>query len=149
MAAASGDDAIVIGRLHHIVLDCPDPMALAAFYAELLGWQVTHTSGDWAVVAPSHDHSGLAMQLAPDHQPPVWGDAGRPQQVHVDVMVDDRSAAHEQVLALGARRLTPAGASGDVYADPAGHPFCLIDVPWWAPPVHGTALQPHHGDVKS
>ena len=55
----------------------------------------------------------------------------------MDVMVDDRSAAHEQVLALGARRLTPDGAQGDVYADPAGHPFCLIDVPSWAPPVQG------------
>ena len=59
----------------------------------------------------------------------------------MDVMVDDRSAAHEQVLALGARRLTPTGASGDVYADPAGLPFCLIDVPSWASPVHGTARQ--------
>jgi catechol 2,3-dioxygenase-like lactoylglutathione lyase family enzyme len=141
MAAATGENDTVIGRLHHIVLDCPDPAALAVFYAELLGWQVTYTSDDWVVVAPSHDHSGIALQLAPDHQPPVWGDAGRPQQVHVDVMVDDRSAAHEQVLALGARRLTPEGTPGDVYADPAGHPFCLIDIPSWAPPVHGRAPQ--------
>src|SRR3954468_24496643 len=98
MAAATGDDAIVIGRLHHIVLDCPHPMALAVFYAELLGWQVTYASENWVVVPPGDDRSGIALQLAPDHQPPVWGDAERPQQVHLDVMVDDRSAAHEQVL---------------------------------------------------
>jgi catechol 2,3-dioxygenase-like lactoylglutathione lyase family enzyme len=28
----------MIGRLHHVVLDCPDPAALGRFYAELLGW---------------------------------------------------------------------------------------------------------------
>jgi hypothetical protein len=37
------------------------------------------------------------------------------------------------VLELGARRLS---AGDHVYADPAGHPFCLIPRPTWAPPVH-------------
>jgi hypothetical protein len=47
-------------------------------------------------------------------------------------MVDDLDAAAAAVVALGARRL----AGGDhVYADPAGHPFCLIRRPSWAPPV--------------
>jgi catechol 2,3-dioxygenase-like lactoylglutathione lyase family enzyme len=41
----------MIGRLHHIVLDCPDVAALAAFYAELLGQPVTYRSDDWVVVA--------------------------------------------------------------------------------------------------
>jgi catechol 2,3-dioxygenase-like lactoylglutathione lyase family enzyme len=56
----------MIGRMHHVVLDCPDPDALAAFYSALPGMPVTY---------------------------------------------------------------------GDVYADPAGHPFCLIRRPGWAPPV--------------
>lgn len=48
-------------------------------------------------------------------------------------MVDDLAVAGEQVLRLGATRL----AEGlHVYADPAGHPFCLIPRPGWAPPVH-------------
>jgi catechol 2,3-dioxygenase-like lactoylglutathione lyase family enzyme len=123
----------MIGRLHHVVLDCPDPAALATFYSELLGWPVTYTSDDFVVVAPSGQHSGVAFQLAPDHVPPVWGDPRRPQQVHLDVMVDDRARAAEQVLALGCRLLSPPGS--DVFADPAGHPFCLIDRPSWAPPV--------------
>lgn len=30
-----------IGRLHHVIMDCPDPAALAMFYAELLGLPIT------------------------------------------------------------------------------------------------------------
>ena len=55
----------MIGRLHHVVLDCPDPGALAAFYSELLGLPVTYRSDDWVVVAASEASSGLAFQLAP------------------------------------------------------------------------------------
>ena len=121
------------GRLHHVVLDCPDPRALARFYSALLGQPITHDSDDWVVVAPDDHHSGLAFQLSPDHVPPVWGDPGRPQQVHLDVMTEDPDAAGDQVLALGARLLS--GPGGHVYADPAGHPFCLIPRPQWAPPI--------------
>jgi hypothetical protein len=55
--------------------------------------------------------------------------------MHFDVMVDDVEAAGPRVLALGARRLTAAESRPAVYADPAGHPFCLIPRPGWAPPV--------------
>lgn len=120
----------MIGRLHHVVLDCPDPQALAAFYSELLGQPVTYRSDDWVVVAASDRASGLAFQLAPDHQRPTWPDPAVPQQVHLDVMVEDVAASGPRVLALGATSL-----GGDVYADPAGHPFCLIRRPGWAPPV--------------
>jgi hypothetical protein len=73
----------------------------------------------------------VAFQRAPDHRAPTWPGPAVPQQIHLDVMVDDQAAAHERVLALGATPLP-----GDhVYADPAGHPFCLIPRPHWAPPV--------------
>jgi catechol 2,3-dioxygenase-like lactoylglutathione lyase family enzyme len=121
----------VIGRLHHVVVDCPDPRALARFWSALLGQPVTYDSDDWVVVAASDRSSGLAFQLSPDHVPPRWPDPARPQQLHLDVMVDDVDAAHADVLALGA---TPLDAH--VYADPAGHPFCLIPRPAWAPPVN-------------
>jgi len=122
----------MIGRPHHVVIDCPDPSALADFYSELVGLPVTFRSADFVVIAADDRHSGFAFQLAPDHQPPQWPDPSRPQQMHLDVMVDDLAAAAAQVLALGARRL----AQGDrVYADPAGHPFCLIPRPDWAPPI--------------
>lgn len=122
----------MIGRCHHLVIDCPDPAALADFYAELLGLPVTYSSEDFAVVSQDSTTSGFAFQRAPDHQPPRWPDPARPQQMHLDVMVDDQSVAQRQALALGAR-LAPAG--NHVYLDPAGHPFCLIPRPGWAPPV--------------
>jgi catechol 2,3-dioxygenase-like lactoylglutathione lyase family enzyme len=120
----------MIGRLHHVILDCPDPAALAAFYAALLGQPVTYASDDFVVVAASDTSSGLAFQLAPGHRPPTWPDPAVPQQVHLDVMVEDVAAAGPRVLALGAKHL-----AGDVYADPAGHPFCLIRRPRWAPAI--------------
>lgn len=123
----------MIGRLHHIVVDCPDPAALAAFYAELLGLSITYESDDWVVIADRDPGSGIAFQLAPDHQPPRWPDPNHPQQFHLDVMVDDLGNADAAARRLGARPL-PTG--DHVYADPAGHPFCLIRRPSWAPPVH-------------
>jgi catechol 2,3-dioxygenase-like lactoylglutathione lyase family enzyme len=123
----------MIGRLHHLVIDCPDPEALAGFYAALLGHPVTYRSPDFVVVASNDHSSGLAFQLAPDHVAPRWPDPAHPQQMHLDVMVDDVDAAQARVLALGATRL--GGPDSHVYADPAGHPFCLIPRPGWAPPV--------------
>jgi catechol 2,3-dioxygenase-like lactoylglutathione lyase family enzyme len=121
----------MIGRMHHVVIDCPDPAALAEFYSQLLGLPVTYRSADWVVVAASERSSGLAFQLVRDHRPPTWPDPEVPQQVHLDVMVDDLAASRDAVLSIGATKL----AGEDVYADPAGHPFCLIRRPGWAPPV--------------
>jgi catechol 2,3-dioxygenase-like lactoylglutathione lyase family enzyme len=122
----------MIGRVHHVVIDCPDPHALAAFYSELVGLPITYTSDDWVVIAVNDTTSGYAFQRAPDHQPPRWPDPQAPQQFHLDVMVEDVRAAEPRVLELGARKL-----DGPVFADPAGHPFCLIPRPHWAPPIHG------------
>ena len=120
----------MIGRLHHTIFDCPDPDRLARFYSALLGLPVTYRSADFVVVAASETTSGLGFQLAPGHRPPTWPDPAVPQQVHLDVMVEDVPAARGRVLALGATL-----RAGDVLADPAGHPFCLIPRPRWAPPV--------------
>lgn len=122
----------MIGRRHHVIIDCPDPAGLAAFYSELIGLPVTYRSADFVVIAESGTTSGFAFQLAPDHQPPRWPDPDYPQQIHLDVMVDNVADAVPQVLALGARR---AAAGDHVYLDPAGHPFCLVPRPEWAPPI--------------
>ncbi|MFI7542569.1 VOC family protein [Actinoplanes sp. NPDC049599] len=120
-----------IGRLHHTIVDCPDPAGLAAFYSAVLGLPITYRDEDFAVVATSSRASGLAFQRAPGNRPPTWPDPAVPQQIHLDVMVDDVPAASAAVLSLGA---TPLPGTG-VFADPAGHPFCLIPRPGWAPPV--------------
>jgi catechol 2,3-dioxygenase-like lactoylglutathione lyase family enzyme len=123
----------MIGRMHHVVLDCPDPTALASFYSALLGLPVTYRGDDWVVVAPDETSSGLAFQRAPGNKQPTWPDPGVPQQLHLDIMVEDPAAAGPAVLSLGARKLEGT----NVYADPAGHPFCLIRRPRWAPPIPG------------
>ncbi len=117
-------------RLHHLILDCPDPRALAEFWSRLLDQPITYDSDDFVVVAPNNTTSGLAFQRAADHTPPTWPDPAVPQQMHLDVMVEDVAAAGADVLAMGATRL-----DGDVYADSAGHPFCLIRRPHWAEPL--------------
>lgn len=121
----------MIGRVHHVVLDCPDPAAIAAFYSALLGLPVTYRGDDWVVVAANDTSSGLAFQRAPRDQSPTWPDPTVPQQFHLDIMVEDVAAAGQRVLALGAAKLR----GENVYADPAGHPFCLIRRPRWAPPI--------------
>jgi catechol 2,3-dioxygenase-like lactoylglutathione lyase family enzyme len=115
----------MIGRLSELVIDCPDPRALAAFYADLLGMRITYDSDDWVVIE-SEPGSKIAFQLAPDLREPRWPDPERPQQMHLDVRVDDVDAAEAKVLALGAKRLPGGGQDFRVYEDPAGHPFCLV-----------------------
>jgi hypothetical protein len=62
--------------------------------------------------------------------------------MHLDVMVDDLDRAEAAVLALGARVLSEPGAGSRVFADPAGHPFCLIPRPVWAEPVGADTVDP-------
>ena len=115
----------MIGQLHSVVIDAPDPHALATFYAGLLGMEVTGQAGDDWVVATGAGYR-LAFQQAPDLRSPDWPDPDRPQQFHLDVRVADIDEAEPKALALGARRLPGSGGDFRVYADPVGHPFCLV-----------------------
>ena len=110
-----------------IVLDAADLHAVSDFWAGLLGGTV-EADDDWHSVLVDGEWR-LGVQLAPDHVPPEWPH-GSPQQVHLDLWVDDLEAAHEEATSLGARLLKPAADPGaaegfQVYADPAGHPFCF------------------------
>ncbi|MER5632874.1 VOC family protein [Streptomyces nitrosporeus] len=112
-----------------VALDCPDPAALAAFYQAVLGGEIAHDSDRWyELTVPGG--ARIAFQEAPGHRPPRWPDAGDgSQQAHLDFEVEDIERAQEQVLALGATALDLDDRGGErdfrVYADPAGHPFCL------------------------
>jgi catechol 2,3-dioxygenase-like lactoylglutathione lyase family enzyme len=117
----------MIGRLEKTVFDCPDPQALAAFYAEVLGMRINEDSGDFVVIGSRPGARELAFQRSPQWNPPRWPDPGGSQQLHVDIRVDDVDTAERKVLALGARRLHGKEEHGfRVFADPVGHPFCLV-----------------------
>lgn len=119
------------GRLHHVILDCSDPGALAQFYSALLDQPITYEAHDVVVVAADETTSGLAFQLDAEHREPTWPDTVVPQQMHLDIMVEDVGRATPHVLALGATKLPGEG----VFADPAGHPFCLVKRPSWSEPM--------------
>ncbi|MEU8840143.1 VOC family protein [Streptomyces roseus] len=125
----------MIAELQCVVLDCPDPLRLAEFYREVVGGTVNRPDPRWSVDehwATLHLPSGqvLAFQRVAGHRPPRWPDPAHPQQFHLDFAVPDLDRAQEQVLAVGATLLDArTGAVPDdwrVYADPAGHPFCLV-----------------------
>ncbi|MFJ3091072.1 VOC family protein [Streptomyces sp. NBC_00727] len=108
-----------------VVLDCPDPVALANFYAALIGGEVEQQE-DWVDLTGGAG-APLAFQAAPGFVPPKWPSADASQQFHLDLTVQDLDAAEREVLALGATVLEADDRerSFRVYADPAGHPFCL------------------------
>ena len=110
-----------------VVFDAPDLTTESTFWAALLGGTVD-AEDDWHSIYVDGEPR-LGIQLAPDHRAPEWPD-GMPQQMHLDIYVDDVKAAHDEVMSLGARLLKQAedidASEGfQVYADPAGHPFCL------------------------
>ena len=101
--------------------------AESTFWAGLLGGTVDAVD-DWHMVCVDGEPRP-GVQLAPDHVSPEWPE-GTPQQIPLDLYVDDVKSAHDEAASLGTRLLKPADeikpAEGfQVYADPAGHPFCL------------------------
>ncbi|MEV0528196.1 VOC family protein [Streptomyces sp. NPDC050439] len=129
-----------VGRLRNVVLDCPDPHQLAEFYAHLIGGEIevdAEEGDDW-VTLDTPGGLRLCFQEAPGHRPPDWpqSDAGS-QQAHLDIdvgpTVQDVERAQERVIGLGAKPLDVDDDNGErdfrVYADPAGHPFCLCRIP--------------------
>ena len=118
-------------RLTAPVLGTPDPPGLARFYHRLLGWPMRDDEPEWATLRPADGSTGLSFQLETEHVPPVWPpEPGTQQmQIHLDIQVDDLDAASALAEEAGAR---PLGGHGDeheqvrVFADPAGHPFCLF-----------------------
>ncbi|WIM93418.1 VOC family protein [Actinoplanes oblitus] len=93
-----------------VTVDAPDAGALASFYAGLLG------------EVPAI----LRFQQVTGYQAPRWPDPAHPQQAHLDLLTTDLAVAQARAIALGARSLDAGAEHFKVFADPAGHPFCLI-----------------------
>jgi hypothetical protein len=117
----------MIGRLAGIVIDCPEPRALAPFYEALLGAERAQDSAEWVTLAVA-GHPTFSLQRTDRFRAPSWTSGDPPQQLHLDFLVDDLDVAEGLVLRLGATLLDgsdkPVGFR--VYADPVGHPFCLV-----------------------
>jgi hypothetical protein len=115
---------MAIARFPGIVIDCPDPSTLATFYGALLDWKVD-VSSDWAEVRADYGQC-ISFQQVEAYTPPVWPNQEVPQQMHLDVIVDDLDVGEAAVLDLGATKHDhQPGTTFRVFLDPAGHPFCL------------------------
>ena len=122
-------------KLYAFTVDCPQPRALAEFYASLLGWEVLSMDEDWACAYPPGTRQGgypsILFQKNDEYRPPVWPEqpGAQQQMAHMDFAVSDLEKAVAHAVACGA---SVAGEqfSDDwrVMLDPAGHPFCLCSM---------------------
>jgi Glyoxalase-like domain len=118
----------MIGTFDGLVIDCSDPVALGAFYAELLGTRSFGNDPDSVDVIGRSDARPLpSFRRVPDYTPPRWPGQIVPQQMHSDVKVGFLDAGEAAVLALGATNTGSGSVAYRVYLDPEGHPFCLIN----------------------
>lgn len=145
-------------RVRAITFDCPDAQSLASFYAEVMDMPSRFVdTADRVEIGNDRGRVRLAFAAVEDYRPPTWPDPTYPLQLHLDIPAfdadrvqgrdDDVEPAwfsprwHERVLDLGARRLPHLGGGCPVYADPAGHVFCLCAAP---PPSEAeTPPEPH------
>jgi catechol-2,3-dioxygenase len=110
--------------LFAVTIDAPDASGLARFYADLMGVEVSYDGPEGALVSAAGRN--VMFQQISDYTPPRWPDPAAPQQAHLDLVVDDLDAGGARVLELGGASLNAGGERFRVFADPAGHPFCLI-----------------------
>jgi hypothetical protein len=131
--------------LRQVVVDTTDARLLAEFYRELLdlryrpgdeppaAGQPDLKAADWLVLQDPGGGSRLAFQQVAELPEPTWPEGPRPQMLHLDLTVSsaaDLDVQHTRALKLGARLLQDRSAEPEeplrVYADPAGHPFCIF-----------------------
>ncbi|MPZ85260.1 MAG: VOC family protein [Actinophytocola sp.] len=134
-----------VPSLRQVVLDCLDARSLAEFYRQLLGFvyrpgdeppetgEVDERGADWLALRTPGGVPRLAFQQVGQLPEVTWPEGPVPQQLHLDLTVasvEDLAAQHHRVLILGGRLLHDHSHDPDeplrVYADPAGHPFCIF-----------------------
>lgn len=135
-------------QLLQTVLDTPDPRGLAEFYRELLGLRYREgdepgasdesdtgagEDADWLVLTRADARPVLAFQRCEQLRPTTWPRPDVPMQMHLDMTVADRAeleAVRSRALGLGARPVSDQSDDEEeplyVFADPAGHPFCVF-----------------------
>ena len=108
-----------------VTFDVPDASAAAAFWSQLLGDPVVHDGDGMAMLGGEQP---ILFQQVEGYTAPRWPDPAFPQQLHLDLWTRGVSldAAEAAALDIGATRLPGGGETFRVFADPAGHPFCLV-----------------------
>lgn len=102
---------------------------MAAFYGQLLGWEVTHSEPNWVLMRDPAGGTGLSFQAEADYRAPTWPERanGQEKMLHLDLAVDDLAAAVAHAVSCGARLAEHQPQERvRVMFDPAGHPFCLF-----------------------
>jgi catechol 2,3-dioxygenase-like lactoylglutathione lyase family enzyme len=130
-------------HIRQVVLDTMDARALAEFYRQLFGLSYRpgdepppagepDADGDWLVLQ-NDDGVSLAFQQVEDLPRSTWPTTDVPQQLHLDTTVPDVAAlteARDRALELGATLRNDRSDDPEeplyVFADPAGHPFCIF-----------------------
>jgi hypothetical protein len=133
-----------VPTLVQVVLDTTDVRGLAEFYRQLLGYvyrpgdepRPEEHDIDWLVVRHPSGAPRIAFQLTERLPRSTWPKPDVPQQLHLDLSVSSKpelDAQHERVLAMGATLVFDRSEDPQeplrVYADPAGHPFCIFVAP--------------------
>jgi catechol 2,3-dioxygenase-like lactoylglutathione lyase family enzyme len=112
-------------------IDCADAPAMADFYGQLLGWEVTLRDDDFVLMRDPAGGAGLSFQEREDYRPPVYPEQpdGQDKMIHLDIKVEDLEAAVAYAIECGARLAEFQGREDlRVMLDPAGHPFCLFTI---------------------
>jgi hypothetical protein len=128
-----------------VVLDSTDVRALAEFYRQLLGFvyrpgddppaagEPDPRGQDWLVIHAPDRSTRIAFQQVRELPRSTWPEPGVAQQLHLDLSVPTRlelDAQHQRALDLGASLLYDRSDDEQeplrVYADLAGHPFCIF-----------------------
>jgi catechol 2,3-dioxygenase-like lactoylglutathione lyase family enzyme len=115
-------------KLSAITLDCPDPLALAAFYQAATGLEPHPRSNAEFASLGGGDGFSLGFQRVDDYRAPIWPGQDVPQQLHCCFRGADLGEAEARLLELGAARpeRQPNETRWRVFTDPAGHPFCIV-----------------------
>lgn len=114
-----------VASLSMLNLDCSDPSVLAHFYAAVLGWDVTYSEGDYAMISDGKTSIGFGRVAG--YTPPAWPDTTASKRYHLDLSVPDMARAEAACVELGATvpEFQPGGERWRVLLAPGGHPFCL------------------------
>ncbi|WP_091300002.1 VOC family protein [Amycolatopsis xylanica] len=105
-----------------VTIDCADPRALAAFWTEALGLEVSQDFfGEYLVLSSDASPVAIGIQRVPEPR------AGK-NRLHLDLTTEDSDGEVARLVALGAKEVGKHEVPGfgwTVLTDPEGNEFCV------------------------